>query len=56
MRAVFELNLKKFNAIPHTKKFCTWATARNAFADTNLLLGVISEPKKFIGAVCQDLT
>ena len=56
MFAVFKQNVKKFNAIAHTKKFCTYATARNAFTDTNQLVVVIGEPKNCIATVCQNLT
>ena len=56
MCAVFKQNLKKFNAILHPKKFCTYAIARSAFTDTNLLVAVNGEPKSFTGAVCQNLT
>ena len=55
MCAVFKQNVKKFNAIAHKKTF-NYVTACNAFTDTNLLVLVIGEPKKYTDAVCQNLT
>ena len=46
MCAVFKQNVKKFSTIAH-KKICTYVTARSAFPDTNLLIVVIRESKKF---------
>ena len=46
--AVFKPNVKKFNVIAHTKKFCPCTTTPNAFTDTNWLVMVIGEPKNLV--------
>ena len=64
MSVVFKQNLKNFYAIAH-KKICSYATERNAFTNTNLLVVVIrdrpgplviSKPTNFTDAACQNLT
>ena len=51
MCAIFKQNVEKFNAIAHTKRF-----ALTQLHPNHLLIQAIGEPKKFTGAVCQNLT